>query len=309
MKERICIPRCVNPIEFGPAVLTTLHHFANASEIGYCTARYIRQVNSKGEINVRLLMGKSRVSPMRAINIHRLELTAAHTASKISNLLNSELDITPLLHQYWSDSEIVLGYIKNESKRFRVYVANRTQAIRETTDVSKWHYVNTKDNPADYASRGLDVDSPETQTWFIGPESLWKPDENLMQSEEQYIVEDNDPELKKALHMNTVSLTNMDNDIFSRLESRISGWYRCIRVLATIRRFITLCKQKINMQVRTINAHLTIEDLIESEKCLIRMIQEKYFHRELRLLKSIKIENGRAGEKKRKSVLKKSSSL
>ena len=309
MIERIRIPRCVKPIGFGHAVSTTLHHFADASEIGYGTASYIRQVNLKGEINVCLLMGKSRVAPMRATNIHRLELTAAFTASKISNLLNSELDISPLLHQYWSDSKIVLGYIKNESKRFRVYVANRTQAIRETTDVSKWHYVNTKDNPADYASRGLDVDSPETQTWFIGPERLWKPDENLIHSEEQYIVEDNDPELKKVLHVNTVSLTNMDNDIFSRLESRISGWYRCIRVLATIRRFITLCKQKINMEVGTISAHLTVEDLNESEKCLIRMIQKKYFHHELRLLKSIKIETGRAGEKKRKAALKKSSSL
>ena len=52
-----------------------------------------------------------------------------------------------------------------------------------------------------------------------------------------------------------------------------------------------------------------VVDLQESENCLIRMIQKRYFKEELKLLKSIKLEGGKAGEKKRKAMLKKSSSL
>ena len=110
--------------------------------------------------------------------------------------------------------------------------------------------------------------------------------------------------------------------MFCQLEARISGWFRCIRVLATIRRFISLCKQKIRERKcdelqpvqpvlqPEISEHLTMNDLQESENCLLRMIQNKYFKGELKLLMSIEnCMKGREGEKKRKSVLKKSSSL
>ena len=80
--EKVRIPRCVKPVGFGEVVSSTLHHFSDASEIGYGTASYIRQVNTNGGINVSLLMGKSRVAPMRATTIPRLELTAAVVASR-----------------------------------------------------------------------------------------------------------------------------------------------------------------------------------------------------------------------------------
>ena len=93
MLEDVRIPRCLKPPGFGKSVSTTIHNFADASEIGYGVASYMRQVNEKGEVSVSLLMGKSRVSPMAATPIPRLELTAAVTAANISNLINEELDL------------------------------------------------------------------------------------------------------------------------------------------------------------------------------------------------------------------------
>jgi hypothetical protein len=56
-----------------------------------------------------------------------------------------------------TDSQIVLGYSNNDIRKFRVYAANRVQMIRYLSEVHQWHYVSTKDNPADHASRKLHV--------------------------------------------------------------------------------------------------------------------------------------------------------
>ena len=58
---------------------------------------------------------------------------------------------------YWTDSTVVLGYINYDLKRFKVFVANRVQLIRAHIGLKQWYYVNTANNPADYASRCLDI--------------------------------------------------------------------------------------------------------------------------------------------------------
>lgn len=52
---------------------------------------------------------------------------------------------------FWTDSQVVLGYINNEVRRFHVFVANCVQLIREKNDPSLRHYVDTAENPADHA--------------------------------------------------------------------------------------------------------------------------------------------------------------
>ena len=110
--RKVRIRRCVKPKGFGKSVSTSIHTFADASDVGYGVASYLRQVNEKGEIHVSLLMGKSRVAPTHKTTIARVELTAAFSGAKVSNLLNKELNISPLAENiFWSDSKIVLGYI------------------------------------------------------------------------------------------------------------------------------------------------------------------------------------------------------
>ena len=41
-------------------------------------------------------------------------------------------------------------------QRFKIFVANLVQQIRDQTDKRQWHYVETTNNPADDASRGLE---------------------------------------------------------------------------------------------------------------------------------------------------------
>ena len=92
-------------------------------------------------------------------------------------MLRQELGIPINKEYFWTDSKAVLGYINNNSKKIKIFVANRIQFIRENADPKQWFYVPTKENPADDSSRGVrDVHSEKTKRWFEGPRFLWKPE-------------------------------------------------------------------------------------------------------------------------------------
>ena len=69
-------------------------------------------------------MGKSRVTPKKYVTIPCPEFIAAVLSVKIAALIRKELDI-------WTDSKVVLGYINNNTKKFKIFVANRIQQIHE----------------------------------------------------------------------------------------------------------------------------------------------------------------------------------
>ena len=58
------------------------------------------------------------------MTIPRMELVAAAVSVKMSIFLRKELEIPVNTEVVWTDSEVVLGYIKNETKRFKLFVAN-----------------------------------------------------------------------------------------------------------------------------------------------------------------------------------------
>lgn len=74
----------------------------------------------------------------------------------------------------YCDTKVVLGYIPNKSKRFYVYVHNRVQRIRQSTESKQWRYVPTDDNPADHASRSVQAQLLTKTNWFTGPAFLYK---------------------------------------------------------------------------------------------------------------------------------------
>lgn len=156
------------------------------------------------------------------------------------------------------------------------------------------------------------MDSPEVPRWFAGPAFLWEKEENWNTSQEKFEVSDDDPEVKKVINTNAVSV---EESHLTRIGSRISNWHRAVRVVAMMRRFIAMCRRKIQTNKGIVitrkesEGHLSVNDLKEAENCLIRMIQQRYFEKELQLLRGFQEDQGRAGDKKRKAKLRKSSSL
>ena len=79
-KDFVCITNC------------TLHHFSDASQSGYGQCSYISFLNDRAQIHCCLLIGKSRVTPLKFISLPKLELTATALSVKISKILREELD-------------------------------------------------------------------------------------------------------------------------------------------------------------------------------------------------------------------------
>ena len=171
--RHVSISRCLKPSDFGQAVEVELHSFSDASLKGYGACCYLRQVNGNGQVHCALVMGKARVTPLKAITVPRLELTAAVTAARLSGFLTQELDLADVKTFYWTDSTVVLGYLNNDTSRFHTYVANRIQTIRDVSLPEQWNHVSTGQNPADLASHGCSVEELDTDSkWFRGPSFL-----------------------------------------------------------------------------------------------------------------------------------------
>ena len=56
-----------------------------------------------------------------------LELVAAVLSVKIAALIRRELDIEWKNETFFIDGKVVLGYINNNTKKFKVFVANQIQ--------------------------------------------------------------------------------------------------------------------------------------------------------------------------------------
>lgn len=217
------VRRCIRPNNFIGPLHAQLHHFADGSDHGYGTVSYLRLQDEGGRVHLAFMMGKARVAPLKQTTIPRLELTAAVLAVKVDRMLRKELSLQLSSSCFWTDSQTVLRYINNNSKRFHTFVANRVAAIREATDVSQWRYIGTKSNPADEASRGLTADNfVACQRWINGPDFLKKSEQEWPEAFVPQPVPIEDPEVKRDVLVHAVNA--LPADPTTRLLHYFSSW-------------------------------------------------------------------------------------
>ncbi|KAL0153126.1 hypothetical protein M9458_051582, partial [Cirrhinus mrigala] len=267
--RKIQIPRCFTPPNIGKILRTELHHFSDASSKGYGQCSYIRLV-SESKVHCALVMGKARVAPTKVVTIPRLELTAAVMSAAVSSMLKEELALKVDREYFWTDSQVVLGYISNEARRFHVFVANRVQRIRETTDPRQWYYINTGENPADYALRNLTIEELINSNWLIGPRFLWKKEIDAKRGILELSV--GDPEVKAVQVLKTEAVMQVD---FQQQLSRFSKWTTVVNVIARIQRLAKKVK---------ISEPLSVEERRRASFTLVRLAQQDAFKEELHVL-------------------------
>ena len=105
------INRCFKSSSINEIVTAELHHFSDASTSCYGHCSYLRLVDNEQSVHRSLVMGKARVSALKAITIPRLELSAAVLSLKVSKLLRNKLHYPSLEEVFWVDSKVILGYI------------------------------------------------------------------------------------------------------------------------------------------------------------------------------------------------------
>jgi hypothetical protein len=81
--QKLQVPRCVKPTDFGTVVSQEIHIFSDASVTGYGAVAYLRLCDDSDHIHCSFLMGKARLAPMKIVTIPRLELTAAAVSVRV----------------------------------------------------------------------------------------------------------------------------------------------------------------------------------------------------------------------------------
>ena len=279
----LSVPRCYKPDGFERPSNTHLHHFCDASEVGYGTVSYLRLENEDGDKHCSFVMSKSRVAPMKQVTIPRLELTAAAVAVRVNNMIQKELDLTINHIFFWTDSTTVLKYISNESTRFNTFVSNRLSVIRDGSDVSQWRYIPTDLNPADDYSRGMSVEKfVANKTWLEGPEILKQPEYEWPTSTREVSLDPDDPEVKKRVVVNAITVCE-ETATLERLFRRYSDWYSLKRSVAWLLRLKKLLKlrvaQRPHLQQHSTKPEgpLTLKDLQDSENAILACVQRHHF--------------------------------
>ena len=135
-----------------------------------------------------------------------MELTAAALSVKTSKLIQEELQYSTDKKYFWTDSQVVLGCLQNESKRFKLFVANRIQIVKEHSDVGQWQYVASKGNPANHVSRKIIGNKRhKIDQCFNGPSFLWNDTNEWSSSAKIPEVDSNNhPEIKRVAVANIV---------------------------------------------------------------------------------------------------------
>ena len=290
--DELYVRRCIRPDDFWKISDISMHHFSDASEQGYGQCSYIRMVDEEGQIHCSLLLGKSRVVPKKFVSIPRLELTAAVLSVKMACLLKKELNLGEVTHYFWTDSKVVLGYIRNNTRRFKTFVANRIHQIKENTHAEQWSYIPTRENPADDASRGLNAEWESSNSrWFQGLSFLWQEEKHWPNQDESVELAADDPELKRETKSLAAAVVQQE-DVIEYLEERISNWSKFKRIIALL-----LCyKRKLLQHIRskkgwkganTINCNdrlFNLEELKRAEKEVIKSVQQRHFKEEIMAL-------------------------
>ena len=148
--------------------------FFDAFKHAYAGVVYLHQRFGK-TCKVDLVFSKLRLAPNKTVSIPRLELLAALIGTRAIQFVANQLPVQLTEKHLWIDSQCVLSWIGSERHSSR-FIENRVADIRKHKDIT-FHYVPSKENPADLASRGLYINKLlGNSLWWHGPEWMLKPD-------------------------------------------------------------------------------------------------------------------------------------
>ena len=126
--SELLLPRSYFPKE-SQTTYSELHGFSDASEDAYAAVVYLQSKDDHNQTHVSLVMAKSRVAPIKYLSIPRLELCGAYLLTQLLYHLKQVLNISMDKVFAWTDSTVVLSWLRGSPRRFKTYVGNRVSFI------------------------------------------------------------------------------------------------------------------------------------------------------------------------------------
>jgi len=138
--------------------------------------------------------------------------------------------------------------------------------MRDSSDPRQWFYVETSQNPADCASRGLKVEDLIDSSWLTGPKYLWEREISTHEKSPVLLV--GDPEVK------VLKTDSCVRGSFLERLSRFSDWNKALQTIARIKRLVNKDK----------SGSISVEEKQKAALVLIKAAQREAFEEELKLL-------------------------
>ena len=247
--------------------------FSDASTKGYAAVIYLVTKN-QNSWRSSIVASKTKVAPLKSLTIPRLELCGALLLAKLitsSDLNLSGLGVTKT--QLYTDSQIVLAWLKTPPHTLNVFVANRVTQILELTSLNNWFYVRSDSNPADCASRGLRPQELINHAqWLTGPAFI-RSDRQEPLADCKPLLDPDIPERRKVLvhlHSHTIQ------PYLLQIMNNFSSFTRLVRVFAYVRRFAKRSPSTSDRQFTV----LSTDELELALRALIFIVQRHYFAKE-----------------------------
>ena len=221
-----------------------LHGFADASQKAYACVIYLRCVTAN-HVFTQFLASKTRVAPLNAKTIPRLELLSCLLLSRLMKTVLESLTNVAVGESFcWTDSIDCKFWINRTEKLRPKFIQNRVVEIRRNVPGVTWKHCPGKLNPADIPSRGLDISKPGTRTiWIDGPEFLRCKEIPNFPAESAEI---------ETVHSDNVSMVTRHESMpcISNIVDveRYGSLNRLLMVTSYVLRFIKNCKVKLPLR-------------------------------------------------------------
>ena len=199
---------------------------------------------------------------------------------------------------FFSDSNIVLSWIRSQAREFKPFVSARVAEIQSNSDPSQWRHVSGELNVADDVSRGIPAQRLIGR-WKQGPEFLRLPEEEWPKENSTADLNEVEKERRKT---QAILLTGSPEVIDCK---KFSNWRKLVRTSAYVFRFIwnlrTRCQAKKlpetpEQQMQVSHGPLAPQEVEKAEKYWVKesqkTLQDRLKKGELQQLSPFTDENG-----------------